>query len=81
MTRKNSLGILRELNLKLDHYMQLTPGLLANWFKEMGMLHSKNKTIRAFTKQFITTDKTPDGKIKLQKAIIELITKLEGVNK
>lgn len=75
--RQTVKQILQEIEKRLDHYMLFTPGLLTNWFKIMGLFHHRDPGIRAFVKQFIETEKTPEGKKQLQEALSRTIYNLQ----
>jgi len=69
--------ILQEIEARLDHYIILTPGLRTNWFKLMGLFHHRDPGIRAFVKQFIETENSPEGKRQLQEALSRTIFNLQ----
>lgn len=75
--RQTVRQILLEIEKRLDHYMLLTPGLLTNWFKIMGLFHHRDPGVRAFVKQFINTEKTPEGRKELQEALSRTIYNLQ----
>jgi len=75
--RQTVKQILEEIEKRLDHYMIFTPGLLTNWFKIMGLFHHRDPGIRAFVRQFIETEKTPEGKKQLQEALSRTIFNLQ----
>ena len=75
--RQTVKQILQEIEARLDHYIILTPGLRTNWFKIMGLFHHRDPGIRAFVKQFIETENTPEGKKQLQEALSRTIFNLQ----
>jgi len=76
-THQTTKVILKEIEKRLDHYWLLTPGLLTSWFKIMGLFHHRDPGIRAFVKQFIEAEKTPEGKRELQIALSKTIFNLQ----
>lgn len=67
------IKFLEELEPRLEHYMLYTPGMLTSWFRLMGLFHHRDPGIRAFVKQFINTDNTPEGRKNLQEALSKTI--------
>lgn len=76
-THQNTKTILEEIQKRIDHYWLLDAGLLTNWFKLMGLFHHRDPGVRAFVKQFVESEKTPEGKKELQIALSKTIFNLQ----
>ena len=76
-THQNTKTILVEIQKRINHYWLLTPGLITNWFKLMGLFHHRDPGIRAFVKQFIEEDRTPEGKREIMIALSKTIYNLQ----
>jgi len=75
--RQTTKQIFQELQERFDHYCSLTPGFLVTQFKNAGLFHHRDPGIRAFVRQFIETEKTPEGKKELYEALSRTIFNLQ----
>ena len=76
-SHQNTKTILQEIEQRIDHYWLLDAGILTSWFKIMGLFHHRDPGIRAFVKQFVEAEKTPQGKRELQIALSKTIFNLQ----
>lgn len=75
--RQTTKQIFQELQERFDHYCSLTPGFLVTQFKNAGLFHHRDPGIRAFVRQFIETEKTPEGKKELYESLSRTIFNLQ----